>query len=92
MATIQINSFTSWELTKEELLSGTILTVLQKQVLQNRLNEAAETKLNLVYDTLDPIKFAQNEAYLKGKIEFIRYLLDASEAAEEEAAGTHTIY
>lgn len=82
MATMIVNSFTTYELTEEEELHGTILTTAQEQVLQNKRAMIAEEKLALEFDPERPKDFIQQDAYKKGQLDLITYLLDASEAAK----------
>ena len=83
MSKILSNSFTSYELTEEQVLQGSIFNVLQKQVLQNHLATFAEEKLALDYTPEAKDQFLQKEAYLKAKIDLVRYLLDSSTMSEE---------
>ena len=77
-------TFSNWELTEEEQLNGQILTISQSQVLQNELANVADQKLNLTFDPLNPVKFAQEEAFLSGQMSVLRLLLDRSKPSEEE--------
>lgn len=83
MSKILSNSFTSYELTEEQVLQGSVFNVLQKQVLQNHLATFAEEKLALDYTPEAKDQFLQKEAYLKAKIDLVRYLLDSSTMSEE---------
>jgi len=83
MAHLIDNEFASYALTEEEALQGSILTITQKQVIQNQLSSIAEQKINLIFDTDKPDSFIQEEAYLKGQLEMLRHLLDVSTASEE---------
>jgi len=83
-------SFTAYELTEQETLEGSVLTGLQKQVLQNYLSTYAEEKIALDYDPSNKEGFLQQEADLKGKIQLIQYLLDSSRVAEENLTAVHT--
>ena len=47
----------------------------------------ATNVLNLEYDVQNPLKFAQDEAFLKGQIQVLTYLLDASDSAESMLSG-----
>ena len=85
MATLLPNVFSSYELSDEEQIQGSIYTITQRQVLQNELAIAAETKLALKYDTSKPMEYVQEEAHFAGKVEILRYLLDMSEQATEQA-------
>jgi hypothetical protein len=77
------NVFTSYELTHMEELTGTILTPPQVAVLSNKLATIAVSKLALKFDPLNPALFTQTEAYERGQLDVIQWLLDSSEAAQE---------
>lgn len=81
MADLIANSFTTYQLTDEEMIVGSILTIAQKQVLQNMLSVSAEEKIVLEYDVKCPETFIQQEAYKRGQIELLQYILDQSDAA-----------
>ena len=85
MADIIPNTFTTYELTEEEAIQGAILTVSQKQIIQNYRANIAEEKLSLNFDPSNPQLFIQQEASLKGQLDVLNWLLDSSETAEEEA-------
>jgi hypothetical protein len=88
MATInQSNQFQSWNLTPEEYLQGGLLTITQKQVIQNQIASVATQKINLQYTPADPLGFAQQEAHLRGQIDALNYLLVLSEEAERQLTG-----
>lgn len=82
MAKIAIGTFTSFDLSHGECIAGSILTTDQKNVLQNDLSQIAENKLNLDFDPLNPTKFAQDEAFLKGQMSIIRVMLQRSDESE----------
>ena len=82
MAHLVDNSFSTYELTKEEELQGNILTIAQQQVIQNRLATAAEEKLTLEFDPAEPNLFMQQEAYKRAEIDTLRFILDTSKASE----------
>lgn len=84
MSTLQSNDFASYTLTDKEQEQGSLLTTAQKQVIQNHLSGAAVNRINLDYDSTNPIQFAQDEAFLKGQIAAFRLMLDTSEATEED--------
>jgi hypothetical protein len=83
MATVIPNEFTSYQLNAQEELEGALLTITQKQVIQNALSASATEKVYLDYDPANPQDFVQQEAYKQGMIAAYRFLLDASDAAEE---------
>lgn len=82
--------FTSYQLTAEEELRGSVLNLEQKWVLQNQMSAAALEKNALEFDEHSPILFAQQEASLKGQIEAFEYLLNLSDSAELELTRLNT--
>jgi len=82
MAKLGTGTFTHYDLTRREILAGSVLTHDQKAVLQNELAQIAEQKCNLDYDPLNPIAFAQSEALLKGQMSIIRVMLLRSDESE----------
>ena len=83
MASQEINSFTSFNLSETELLQGAILNSLQLQVIQNDLAQVAELRLNLDLDPKNIVSFAQNEAFHKGQMAAYRYILTRSLESEQ---------
>ena len=81
MAILIPNSFSSYDLTEEETLQGSILTLTQQQLIQNYRSVLAEEKLALEYDPANPQIFLQREAGLAGQLAALNYLLDMSESA-----------
>jgi hypothetical protein len=85
MAHLDHNSaFQKWELSTEEYLQGSMLTVTQKQCIQNQICDLAHRKLNLVIDLENPAKTAAVAAELSGQIIALQYLLTLSANAEQE--------
>lgn len=84
MAKLIPNAFTSWELTPEEELRGAILDLGQTQVIQNHLAQLAEEKLALSYDPSAPDLYTQDEAYKRGQIDLLNYLLEISTTSKVE--------
>lgn len=82
MSTILPNIFTSYNLTKEESIHGTILTTAQKQCIQNQIALLATSKINLRYDPQLPHQFVQQEAELAGQLIALQYLITLSDSAE----------
>lgn len=82
MAKSIINQFSSYELTEQEQLSGTILTFEQKMVLQNQLSMISSEKLALIANPNNYSEYIQQEAYKAGQITAIQYMLDCSTASE----------
>lgn len=83
MATLIGNSFSSFELNEEEQLQGDLLTLTQKQVIQNDIANYAEQKMALEYDAANPTLFIQQEAKLAGQMQALNYRLDCSNTAEQ---------
>ena len=79
-APLLINSFTTYQLSGEQQLQGSILTPLQAMLIHNLLTGIAEEKIGLKFDPNNIYQFAQREAELTGQIGILRYLLDASES------------
>lgn len=81
---IQISStFSRYDLTEDEKVTGAQLTLNQQYIIQNALADIADQILNLSLDPLNPIEFTQQESYLKGQLAVYRYLLDASKAVSK---------
>lgn len=70
------NRFTQYELSDEELAIALQVNPLTKMHVQNRLAEEAHKRINVEWDTLDPTKFLQQEAYLKGRIEMMEQIIE----------------
>ena len=83
MAHLIVNAFSTYHLDDGEQIEGQILTITQAHVIQNMLAASAQEKLALEYDSSEPLLYAQQEAYKRGQIELLQFILDASEAAVE---------
>lgn len=84
------NSFSTYEMTDDEYLQGSLLTIAQQQVIQNQIAQLAEAQLALDYDPEHPEIFNREYAHKKGEIAALKYLLSlhasAVEHTEAEAA------
>ena len=89
MAELLPNSFTSYSLNDDEEIQGSILTLPQIQMIQNDLTIYAEERLALQFNPNEPVLFAQQEAYLRGQMDTLRYLLTRSDASVEAVATLH---
>jgi ACT domain-containing protein len=81
------NPFQSWILTEVEYLNGSILTITQKQCIQNQI---ATLSIQLNEMEIDPehiLKTVQEEAGLKGQIIALGHLLTLSASAEAQRSG-----
>jgi len=77
-----MNSFASHKLAELETLNGSLLTPLQRQVIQNNIADVAEQIINLTYNPNNPVQFAQDDAHLKGQLAAFRFLLIRAEESE----------
>lgn len=75
------STFTRYSLTEEEQKSGQTLTTTNLQVIQNLICDAAEARLALTYDPLNPVQWAQREAELQGQIGILKMLCELSQIA-----------
>jgi hypothetical protein len=78
------NKFTSYQLSEEELTAGYMLSPANVMVVRNELSIAAESKLALVVDPNNIPAFVQAEAYYRGKIDFIEWLLAMNDQVTKE--------
>ena len=83
MAMLIENTFSTYKLTNEEELSGHILNFNQVAVLQNERAQVAESRLNVDFDPQNSVKFAQDEAFLKGQLSVYNLLLERSKVAQQ---------
>ena len=82
MAQPLTNKFSTYYLTAGEEELGTVLNYEQRCVIRNKLAAIAEVRLNLVMDTANVSNFIQSEAYLKGQLDTLQWLLDTSDEME----------
>ncbi len=84
MAKLIPTRFSSYELSEEETLRGSILSIEQKWFLQNSLciEAIAKNSLESTVNSGDMNEYIRDEAFYRGKIEFIEWLLANSDAAE----------
>jgi hypothetical protein len=73
------NSFQRWVLTPQEIEQGSVLTLTQKQVIQNQITQLAEEQILLPFSA-DNI---QRNAELIGAINALKYLIDVSNEVEK---------
>ena len=84
MAKLIQGTFSSWELSDYEILQGSILNQTQKMRIQNELADVANNILSLTFNPVEPLKFTQDEAFLKGQLSILRGFLLRSDEAEEQ--------
>ena len=73
--------FTKYVLTDLEAASADILTETQLARFTTIRAEIAEQKLALDFDPTNPIKFAQDEAFLKGQMSILDLQLESHNVA-----------
>jgi hypothetical protein len=76
MSYILPSTFTRYSLNQEEIIAGQTLTTSNLQLIQNYIVDAAEEKLGLKFDPLNPLAFAQREAELQGQIGILKMLVE----------------
>jgi hypothetical protein len=84
MSQIITTAFTKYEQTTQEQLSGMSLGIDQTQFIQTQLATMAEERLALVPDPNNYAAFIQQEAALKGQMQFAQYLLDCSLESQQQ--------
>jgi hypothetical protein len=78
------NQFTTFKLSQEETLQGSVLNFNQKAVIQNQIADVCEQILGLSYNPSEPLKFVQQDAELKGQLAILRFILLRSEESENQ--------
>ena len=73
------NTFSTYKLTEEEQRNGSILSSLTVAVIQNLRSGIAEEKIRLTIDPNNTLSFIQQEAYLRGQLDILTYLLDTND-------------
>jgi hypothetical protein len=76
---VETNSFTKYKLSDESVMQATQFSAVQQALMQNIIADNAELKIGLKFNPLEPHDFLQQEAYLTGQIDAIRYLLSLSQ-------------
>lgn len=84
MATETSSLFTKYDLTLDERRMASQLNDLQRMLIQTEIAIAAEEKVKLTFNPLNPQEFVQREAELQGRINFGTYLLTLNDQAIEE--------
>jgi hypothetical protein len=77
------NLFSTYAMNEEEALQSSILTIDQSENIQNQIAILAEKKLLLQPDTDNYSKYIQTEAYYRGQIDALKFLLESSISANE---------
>lgn len=79
-------SFTAFIFTQEEMIEAVKLNTLQEMYMKSLRTDTAEILLALKYDGKEPLVYAQQEAYTRGQLELLEFLLsqDSSIKLKEE--------
>ncbi len=77
-----ITPFESFILSEEESKSAMSLSQLQMQNMHNLRTEYLLQKVGLSIDTKDMTSHIQTEAYLRGQIDVLTYLLEMSQVVQ----------
>ena len=82
MAELIPNLFTSWSMTDQEKLNGSILGELQTMCIQNEIVMYSSQKLKLELNPESGTSQFLEDAYLRGKIDALQDLLEESTASK----------
>lgn len=83
------NNLEQFELDADELTIGMLLPDLNKAFIQNYKVDLVKQKINITFDPESlnaQTKFAQEEAYIRGQIDALDYLLTMATTAETLSA------
>lgn len=83
MSTPILSSFSQFSFSESEQLAATALSTETKQFIQTEYSKIAEQRLALNPDPNNYPAFIQEEAFLKGQMQFARWLLDCSAETEK---------
>ena len=81
MATPLTTSFSRYELTQEEELSGQVLTLNQIYVTQNEMSNIAEQIIRLDFDPTNPQEYYKQKSFLNGQLSILQLRIDQHDAA-----------
>lgn len=76
------STFSKYTLSESDTLIASTLTTLTSQFIQNQICSIAEAMIALDVDPNNYSAYVQQQAYLKGQMDGLKYLLDASIASE----------
>lgn len=79
------SAYTLYDMTEEQALAGSVLSFEQRAVIQNRRMETIAQKLSLRPESLTQDgkeSYWQQEAYLRGQLDILTYILEMSDAAQ----------
>lgn len=82
------STFDKYDLTEKEYDLSFDYTTLQLVQLRNIRTDAAEEKVTLKYDSLNPMAFVQREAELQGQIGVLTVLINSCMEIQEKKLRT----
>lgn len=82
------SSFSRYELSPSEQRESFLIPTLAVYMIQNLICDAAEEKLTLKYDPVNPLLFTQREAELQGQIGILKYILSSMEEVINQSRNT----
>jgi hypothetical protein len=83
MAHLIEGTYAKYHLDEEEFKQGSVLTITQRQVIQNALASTAEEFLSLEYDINNPHSYIQVASYQQGMMAAYQYILDLGTSAQQ---------
>lgn len=78
MPQIKVNDFLEYEFTEEEELAAKVFPTLNELWLQSQLAITAGERMNLIIDPQKPLEAGFADAYLRGQMDILKYLLGIS--------------
>lgn len=84
MSQVAVSIFTKYTQNQQEQLAGMSLNLEQTNFISTQLATLAEQRLALVPDPLNYAVFIQEEANLKGQMQFAQWLLDCSLESQQQ--------
>lgn len=84
MSQLTSSTFAKYSFTTQEQILSVVLTTLQKENILTQIATIAELRLALVPDPNNYAEFIQTESHYKGQMDALKYLIDCSDAAQEQ--------
>lgn len=79
------SQFQRWTLTDKEVQEGSLLTLTQKQVIQNQIAALAQESIDMIINPEAPgseYRYSLKQAENKGARDALQYLIDTSNSLE----------
>lgn len=78
MPQIKANDFLEYEFTEEEELAAKVFPTINELWIQTQLAITAGERMNLIIDPQKPLEAGFADAYLRGQMDILKYLLGIS--------------